>query len=270
MNEKSGERLTSQFVWREFFAFFSLEKGSLHTLARLCRNPGKTIHAFLDGERERLTNPIRFLLMACAVVTAVFLMGMPRAMYAEAAKNNVIDKSLESLPREQKEKISSAREMLTEIRDGSTNSFLQTKTQSAIEALDRSFAMKYAETSLTWMNAILLLALPINAFISWLFFRSAKLNFTEHIVANAYIIGIQNLASVFLIPLAYFNWVDLNISTAVYMLVSFAYQFVAWKQVFRLRGILSSLIGFFALFLSLVAFIVLQAVAMGLILFFAS
>ncbi|MFK7767958.1 MAG: DUF3667 domain-containing protein [Mariniblastus sp.] len=260
------ERLTFQFVWNEFWAFFSLEKGSLHTFGRLVRQPGKTIHAYLNGERGRLTNPIRFLLMACAIVTAVFVIGMPRDMYVKAAQGISFDEKVEP---ELEQKLSAAREMLTEVRDESPKGFLKMNCELAIESLDQSFAKRFAEASLTWMNVILLLALPVNAVISWVCFRNANLNFTEHIVANSYIIGIQNLMSIVLVPLAILNWVDFNVGGVVYVVASFAFQFLAWKQTFNVRGYLSYAICIAGLLVSVVGFVILQAIAMVLILVLA-
>ena len=89
-------------------------------------------------------------------------------------------------------------------------------------------------------------------------------------VSNAYILGVQNLAAVLVVPLALLGWADFGTSSLIYMLLSFVYQFVAWKQVFQIRGFLQTILGLLAIILSILGFMLLQGIAMGVIYIFAS
>lgn len=270
MSSDNGHRLTASFVWSEILAIVSWEKGSPYTLARLCFAPGKTVHSYLDGHRERLTNPIRFLLLTCAVVTAAYVFGLPKNTYVEAAESPMTSSSWDSVEPELLEKVNETRALLSEIRDGTEQNFLKRNADHALDAINQSLMSQMAEISRTWMNVFLLFGLPVNAVITWLFFRRAKLNFTEHVVANAYILGVQNLAAVLVVPVALLGWGDFGISTLIYMLLSFVYQFVAWKQVYQIRGFVRNIIGLFAIILSVLGFMLLQGIAMGTIYYFAS
>lgn len=265
MNSGSGERLTAQFVWKEIVAFFAWEKGSPYTAALLSMSPGKTIHAYLDGQRERLTNPIRFLLLTCAIVTTAYLFGLPRDAFPSSAESSLQVSDWDSVQPEMMEKLNQTRALLLELRDKAEQKFLRSDALQALETLEQTPMSQMAEISLTWMNVFLLFGLPINAVLSWLFFRNANLNLTEHIAANAYIMGVQNLGAVFTVPLFYLGWMDFGKIALVYMLLSFIYQFVAWKQVFAIRGIIRYALGLFAIVLSMIGYVFVQAIAISVI-----
>ena len=45
----------------EAFQFFNLEKGMAFTYVSLIKNPFETIKTYLDFDRRKYTNPLRFL-----------------------------------------------------------------------------------------------------------------------------------------------------------------------------------------------------------------
>jgi len=268
MNTDPDKRLTAQFLWKEIFAFISGEKGAMYTTAMLCRQPGTTIRGYLDGDRQRLTNPMRYLLLACALVTTAFLFGLPKDTYKETVKPLGTSSSLDSLPPELTLKLVETRKLLTNIRDESKEGILSKNSENALEALDRTLILEATEIGMTWMNVFLLLALPVNAVISWICFRSAKRNLTEHVVANAYILGLQNLAAIWVVFFSLLNWIDFYTSTLIYMPLSFIYQFLAWKQTFAVRGILPSIICIFGLMMSITGYLILQGIGTALVLLY--
>lgn len=267
-NSNNKNRITARFVWAEFLSFLCWEKGALYTTARILVQPGLTIRAYLNGDRKKLTNPIRFLLMACAIVTAAFVFGMPRDDYVESVATTLKVTGRESVSSETAIQVERARTLLSEIESTTDDRFLKRNAEQALEVLDKSLVVHVTDISLAWMNVFLLLALPANAIISWLCFRRAKLNLTEHVVANAYILAIQNLASLLVVLLALLNWVDFNLGTIIYMLMSFIYQFVAWRQTFAIKGLLASAVGFAAVLTSVFVYLVLQGIAMFAVLYF--
>ncbi|GAB5406406.1 MAG: hypothetical protein Aurels2KO_46370 [Aureliella sp.] len=292
--DEPGPRLSFRFVWAEVLAFLSWEKGAFYTLACLLFRPGRTVHRYLDGHRQRLTNPIRFLLMAVAAVTAAYIFLLPRVAYFEAASIAESMQADDEIPPEVEERVEAARDLLGQLATAgetpaeSTDSgssqgeksqvtkgsrtglkIVRKNAGQALEDLDRTLVKRAGEISLTWMNVFLLFALPVNSLISWLFFRAAQLNLAEHVAANAYILAIQNATAVLTVPIAWIAPGSLGVVTLMYMLFSFIYQFWAWRQVFGLRSWAKLSICFFGLVLSVIGFIVLQAIATALILTFA-
>ncbi len=265
-----SERLSLQHVFSEVLAFLSWEKGSPHTSWRLLRSPGRTIRSYLEGERDRLTNPLRYLIMACAIVTAVFVLFMPRADFSGGASLSGMDRDWDSEAPDLLPVVEETRERLMTLRDQAPTSFLAKNCEHALEALDTSLSLKVAEINLTWMNVFLLLALPVNTAITWLFFRHAQLNVAEHVAANAYILGLQNLASIVTVPAIRLELIGMATITAIYMLLSFGYQFVAWRQLFQLRGWKRTILGLVGVILSVIGFIFLQGIATVLLLAYAS
>ena len=61
-------RLTLRRLWAEFSSrVFNLDRGFLGTLWGLTRDPGQVPLDYVEGRRRRYTNPLSYLLMACAV-----------------------------------------------------------------------------------------------------------------------------------------------------------------------------------------------------------
>jgi hypothetical protein len=163
------------------------------------------------------------------------------------------------------EKLNQTRSLLSEICDAAKQKFLPKDAVQALEALDRTLKSQMAEISLAWMNVFMLFRLPINAMISWLFFRRAGLNFTEHIVANGFIPGLQNPGTVFTVLIVHSGMMDLGTVTLFYILLSFLFQFMAWKQVFAIQGLVRYFIGLFAIVLSVIGHVFVQGIAITVI-----
>ena len=268
----TAARVSMQMVWEELFAFASLEKGTLHTIYRLCRHPGGTILAFLNGERGKLTNPLRFLAMSTAVITVLFVLFMPREeieeqmqIGAEAVRDQTMDEQLkdtEVVPSISVEQIDNLLEVL-EVEG--ENRIIRSNAGRAREILGEQIWDRLSDIYYSWMNVFLLAALPINSVLTRIAFARSGLNFAEHIVINSFILGVQNFFAVMtLVPrvsvlpeVMYFG----------YMLLSFGFQFVAWRQVFDARGIVGSLLNLAMIFLSIGFYLVLQAVGMAVLVF---
>ncbi len=265
MSADRQDRLTTRFVWDEFCDFMALEKGALYTTVQLCLRPGKTIHRYLDGHREKLTNPIRYLLMCCAIVTAAFVFVLPHDDNVESIQAAMPPHLTADTPEEMQVKIDEAKELLGKIELSAEQPVVKQNARRAQAALDETLAEKVAEITSAWMNVFLLFALPINACITWLCFRRSKFNLAEHVVANAYILAIQNIAAVVVVVLAALGIANFAIATVVYMLLSFIYQFVAWKLVYKFRGFLHCLVAAIALVASVIAYLTLQTIVMVIV-----
>lgn len=268
-SETKGERLTARFVWNEVLDFLSFERGALYTFVHLCRHPGKTIRRYLDGHRQKLTNPVRLLLMSCAIATAAYVFILPPAENAKWIEKG-FSELREPEQEEVAEKLASARGALEEVLETAEESHVARNSRRALDVLDRSLAEQMSEIMATWMNVFLLFALPINTVLTWICFRKAKLNIAEHVVTNAYIQAVQNLVSIIVPVFAAVGWVGIGTGSAVYMLSGFAYQFVVWRQVFNLRGFVQSLLSVAALIASVIGFLVLEGMMLAILTLFTA
>lgn len=283
--EEGADRISMKMIGEELLAFFSFERGSLHTTYRLLVAPGSTIRDYIQGDkhaRRRLTNPLRYLAMSTAFVTVAYVLFMPRELFTEDVKNGmdageglVADAGLvasESGPAnyqanpisdvastEMDSKTEQVRQLLAEIEAEATSIDLRLNAREAAADLDATVPSRVADITMAWMNVFLLAALPVNALLTWLAFRKSRFNLAENLAVNAFILGFQNVLAVAMLiptvlgPAAVFS--------VVYMLISAIYQFIAWKRVFELTGILRTLLCLFVVMLSVVAFLAVQGIA---------
>ena len=103
------------------------------------------------------------------------------------------------------------------------------------------------------------LLVPMYALMTWfLFFDKQKLNFTEHVVANAYITGHVSFVQVF-VCLPLFGLLDIryDLFTWVYLLLSVFYQFYVFKKMYQ--------IGFWSAFLRGFIYLIFFAILMMVI-----
>jgi hypothetical protein len=79
------ERLTFGAVLRDFVhEFISTDRGFLHTLLGMLREPGRTVRRWIDERDPRLTRPARFLMIVLApVILLVSITEWGSALYAE-------------------------------------------------------------------------------------------------------------------------------------------------------------------------------------------
>lgn len=65
--KKKIRRFTGKKLRDDFLSLFSLEKGLLHTIWMLAVAPGSSIRAFLDTNREELTNPLKYFILFVSI-----------------------------------------------------------------------------------------------------------------------------------------------------------------------------------------------------------
>jgi hypothetical protein len=87
-------------------------------------------------------------------------------------------------------------------------------------------------------KAMLMIMIPISSIFSFLWFRKAKLNFSEHLVMNAYKAVTESIFGlvITLSMIATANISVLRILYSVMSLLSFAYSFWYYKQFFSAYG----------------------------------
>ncbi len=118
-----------------------------------------------------------------------------------------------------------------------------------------------------YQGIITYLIIPMYALMTWfLFFDKKKLNFTEHVVTNAYITGQVSFVQV-LICLPLFGFLDIryDLFTWFFLLLTITYQFYVFKKIYQ--------IGFWSAFLRGFIYLILFAILMmviGLLIVFVS
>lgn len=252
---KSSERLTLKFVLDELSELIMLEKGSLFTTRELLLRPGKTIRQYLNGNRSRLTSPLKYLLMTVAMVVFGYHIVLPLIGHNFGLPST--DPSLEIL----QPHIDQLNEAA---QDDSLSRDVKSRLQLGIEALNTPSQKRMMDLTLSWMNVSLILAVPVFAALTWLVIRR-EMFFVEHFVAHAYIYGIQCVLAFLLTPLMFSP--HLSISFGVYTVSSAVYQLFAWKQLFYLRTIKDWMIAVALLVGSLVIYLI-GVTAMSIVMLF--
>lgn len=102
-----------------------------------------------------------------------------------------------------------------------------------------------------YQGLITYLIVPAYALMTWfLFFDKKKLNYTEHVVANAYITGQVSFVQV-IISLPLFGLTDIryDLFTWSFLLLTISYQFYVFKKIYKIGFWSTFLRGFIYLFL---------------------
>lgn len=267
--EPMGElrRISMGMIFEEFLAFFSLERGALLTTKLLATKPGASIRAYLDGvgdSRKSMTNPLRYLAMTTALVTLTFFFFIPRQGFVDDVQKGIdFRQTTQERGQDDESEVEAKRQqvvaLLTEIESESKGRLGRANARKARESIDETLAERVGEITIAWMNVLLLVSLPLNAFLTSICFRKSKFNVAEHFVINAYVLGGQNVAAVIMLAPSGIGEIA-GIITGLYMLLSFGYQFVVWRQVFELKTWFWGAFGFGLVLVSATAYMILQAV----------
>lgn len=249
-------------VWGEVSAFLSMEKGVIRTTRDLAFRPGQTIKSYLEGERNGLTNPLRYLFLSAALTATLMFVAVSMRGPAILPPMN----SKPSRPTEVDKKLAQADQLLSEVvkQTSDEQSPLRSRFRASIarrarEDLKMTVPQRMFDLSITWANAILIAALPINAVLTWAAFRKTEFNLAEHIAVNAFILGFQNfLAIIMLVPGLY---VGMHFFTAVYLILSVVYQVGIWRSVFELTGWRQMLLLVGVTLAAFVGFMLIQAIS---------
>ncbi|MFN3190089.1 MAG: DUF3667 domain-containing protein [Aureliella sp.] len=262
-------RITMGMVWEELCAFASLERGAIYTLVQLARRPGDFIRSYLAGDRQRATNPIRFVAMSTAFITVLYLTVMPRDAFVGQFEQSIdAEVELQRLSEADIATTSQASELLKQLEAGTDSRFLRSKARNANATLQESMPQRLGSITLSWMNIFLLAALPLNTLLTFLAFRKANYNIAEHVVINAFVVAFQNFMGI----LAFVPIGDSGAAAAsiVYLFLSFTYQFVVFRSVFHYRSILGTVFTLVIVMIAALAYITLQGIATFILLWIST
>lgn len=218
MENQKLPRLTVKEMKREALLFFNLEKGIPFTFISLLRKPLETIDEYLNYDRRKYSNPIKYLLFAVA-------------MYALLISFN-----------------SNFKEFTT-----STNKMNAQNYKPLEEKLNIEIAKPFEEAQkvyFSYQNVFIIFSLPLLGFVTYLFSRE-KYNYAENLVIIAFTYGTTNwismlvtiITSFFTLP---FMYLTLVVTTLTLMI--FIYFF---GKIFKQKIFLSALTGIIVLISSI-------------------
>ena len=155
----------------EAFQFFNLEKGMAFTYVALVKNPFETIKTYLNFDRRKYTNPLRFLLFSIAVYVLILN----------------ISPSFQSLGK------------FTEKRNIENFAPLEKKFNIPIAASLAKAQKIYTSNQ----SVVYLFFIPLISLITFWFFKP-KYNYAENLAINAFMFGTTNWTSALLSLLTIF------------------------------------------------------------------
>lgn len=157
------ERISVQSLWKALMASLNLEKGYFFTLKELLIRPGKALRAFLfTEERLKYVKPLSFLLLSLAI--SIFFAFKALEWHGGLDLNNL---------------------------NNNQGVDLSPELQAALS--------KLMEVIFKYQNLFEILKVPFISFFTFKFFERAQFNFAEHLVVNAYALGVQSILSIFII-----------------------------------------------------------------------
>lgn len=159
------KRLNLHDIWHDVVHYFThADKGIFQLLRALITKTGTVAREFVTGKRKKYFPPLNFFLIVAALY--VFM-------------NSVLSYSN------------------TAIKQGNkSNSYTTQQSKTTISAEQQNMARKMAPINrffAKYSNFVAMFAAPFISLLIWLVYLKGPYNFTEHLVANLYLIGFTNL-----------------------------------------------------------------------------
>lgn len=176
------KRVNLHDVFHDAIHYFThADKGIFTLLISLIKQPGLVAKEYVEGKRKKHFPPLNFFLIVAAVY---IVMGGITSKYSKTPlQRNTRENSYTSAP-----KISMP------------DNFQQAESIKRMEKMANigRFFSKYS-------NYVAMLAAPLISFLIWLLYLRGRYNYTEHLVANLYLIGFTNLFRCLIVaPIAIF------------------------------------------------------------------
>lgn len=243
------DRFSWRTLWGSVLAFFQLERGLLHTFRDLIVRPQVLLRTVLfEKERDRYTNPVAFLLLSSALVVLMLI----QVGHVERVGPSSIQVSTSQLIDSldwHKQRFDARDSVLIASGDSLARVELKRTSDEAVEALvTREIQTLYVGLMTSYYNALILFSIPLVSLLTWLLFRRSGLHYVEHLVVNSYILAMQNLIFVPLVPV--FTGDMRGWASAVYMILSLVFQLYVYLRFFQdpqpartVRAVASTVIG---------------------------
>lgn len=189
------KRLSLHDIWHDVVHYFThADKGIFQLLKALITQTGAVAREFVSGKRKKYFPPLNFFLIVAALYV---FMGSILPNKPASAPNNRYDNS---------------------------NSY-QKKSAPQAAAASYSSTQKQINVGLffkKYSNFVAMFAAPFISLIIWLVLIRGPYNFTEHLVANLYLIGFTNLVRcMFWSPLMAVLKIDATIKWPIYVFAVF-------------------------------------------------
>ncbi len=185
------QRLSMRRIAEQVFQVMNLERGLGYTLKKMIIAPGKAVREYLFEDRSHHMKPFQFLLFTVAIATFISVWALPST-----------DDLLNQLHKDPK---------WAEMSEG-----LKVALNWLIANMQRYF------------NVFYLIGLPFTALSSYFIFRSHRLNYAEHLVLNAYIVGFQTIFYIIFLPFL----LKYTVIGFVQIICIFGYNIYAYKRFF--------------------------------------
>jgi len=187
-------RLTFHDVLHDAMHYFThVDKGIFQLIRDLIIKRGLVAKEYIEGKRKKYFPPLNFFLLIATVFVFMSTLGEPA----------------------EKKDIAKAYPEANQIKD-------PIKKHQLIGIYQRKENIAHFTTK--YSNLMAMCSLPISAFIFWLFYRRAKYNYIEHVVAGMFMQGIGILAYALLVlPVTYLLHIPTYYGVAAFFLVQLFY-----------------------------------------------
>jgi hypothetical protein len=187
-------RLSLHEIFHEAVHYFThADKGIFQLIRDLIIKRGIVAREYVEGKRKKYFPPLNFFLLVAAIF--VFISNIPE----DTAPADVLKENSEL--------------------NAITNPVQKEKMTRLYERKEKAthFMKKYS-------NLMAMFALPLTAFFFWLFYKKAKYNYTEHLVAGMYMLGFCILINTLLIlPVSLLYHLSANYSAVLFLVFQLFY-----------------------------------------------
>ncbi len=199
------KRISMTNIYRSILSSLNLEKGFFFTAWGLLVRPGKAIREFLFTEnRTKYVKPLGFLLF-CVTISVI--------ISVKCALGDTGALELGHTP--------------------AMNGLTAEEVKAALS--------KLLKTIFQYQNLLEIFKVPFLSLLTWQFFKNSGFNFAEHLVINAFALGMQSLFSLFFLPLILLVDQQLAILSSILFFIYYIYLYIKVFQPPMLHiGILKS------------------------------
>lgn len=223
----SPPRITFRHILNSILKVFKLEKGVFYTIRELSLRPAQAIRTYLQIDRSRMQDPIKFLFVMVAFAALVFI----RTDLKQSSQNFQDGVTYGS----QSSANSISKEQMAEIN---------TRAGRAMDFMTDNYQL------------LLIFSIPFSTFWSFLHFRKKEWNAAEHLVINSYVFGYQS--GLYAVLKVFEYLLDLNplYMSIPYLFLSLGYAIFVYVRIFDVTAFRGSLLSLWVLIVSMVTYMI--------------
>lgn len=199
-------RLSMHDVLHDALHYFThADKGFIGLIKDLMVKNGTVAREFAEGKRKSYFPPLNFYLLVGTIFVLIVHAVTPHTPFD----------------------VSKEHPELNQIPDKAHREYVQAIFQRQHEAI--SFMNKYS-------NTVAMVAVPLICFFYWLFYIRGKYNYTEHLIACMYMVGLANLVyAVIFVPLSLLLNIKQSSKTSLLMVIIFMVFQIIYSSIFYYR-----------------------------------